>query len=207
MMLRASAVGLVAVLACGEHRREPARQVPHDASTLAPVAHVASGRLAEMTDLGEGHLDPDVPHHGGGAIAAVRAPRPIDVTLQSTPPGAQVLVDGVLVGTTPTFWNGEADGREHEFVFMRRAHTTARYRFVPVTSGVIHARLEHLSEEPDAGVDEDSSSLPGAALPGTGSLLVNPPPAPEVVPKTDAPATEGHPAAAPHDDHGEGPQF
>jgi hypothetical protein len=204
MIARASVVGLVAVLACGDHRREPAHELPHDAARAVPATRVPSG---QMTDLGDGHLDEDVPHHGGGTLVAPRPPRPIDVTLQSTPPGAQVLVDGVLVGTTPTFWNGEADGREHEFVFMRRDHTTARYRFVPVTSGVIHARLERVSEEPDAGVDDDNAPLPGAPLPGAGSMLVNPPPAPEVVPKVDAPAVESHPAAVPHDEHGEGPRF
>jgi hypothetical protein len=116
--------------------------------------------------------------------AAPRAPHPIDITLRSTPPGAQVAVDGAPVGYTPTYWPGEADGREHEFTFVLPAHATARYRFVPVASGVVHARLEPIVEEPDAGVRE--SAPEGAPLPGAGSALVNPPPAP-VAPK-DAPA-------------------
>jgi hypothetical protein len=182
MVVRVLVMGLVALCACGEHRAPP-RDVPHD----APRAIVQPDRppAAVISDLGDMHLDEATPRHTGAASASPHASRPIDVTLHSTPPGAEVLVDGVYVGVTPTFWNGQADGREHEFVFMRRGHATARYRFVPVTSGVIHARLERMSEEPDAGVD-DGTSLPGAALPGAGSVLVNPPPAPVVLPKADA---------------------
>jgi hypothetical protein len=73
-------------------------------------------------------------------------------------------------------------------VFMRRGHVTARYRFVPVTSGVIHARLERMSEELDAGV-EDTTELPGVQVPGTSPMLVNPPPAPEMV-KPSAPSID-----------------
>ena len=78
--------------------------------------------------------------------------RPIDVTLRSSPPGAQVAVDGTVIGNTPSFWSGNADGREHEFVFTMRGYAIARYRFVPVTSGVIHGRLDPIHEDNDAGV-------------------------------------------------------
>ena len=104
---------------------------------------------------------------------------PIEVTLRSSPPGATAAVDGTPIGTTPAYWAGDADGREHEFTFDLRGYELARYRFVPVTSGVIHARLDPLAEETDAGVS------PETAVPGASAVLVNPPPAAVAVP-TDA---------------------
>ncbi len=130
------------------------------------------------------HLDDDTPHPPQPAVVQpAHAGHPIDITLRSTPSGAQVMVDGTPVGTAPTFWSGTADGSPHEFTFMLAGHAVARYRFVPVTSGVIHARLEPVTEEPDAGVDDDGTA---GAVPGAGAVLVNPPPAP--VAKPDAPA-------------------
>src|SRR3569623_869402 len=104
-----------------------------------------------------------------------RAARPIEVTLRSSPTGAPAAVDGTVVGTTPAYWGGDADGHEHEFTFDLKGFALARYRFVPVTSGVIHARLEPLAEETDAGVSPES------AAPGAGAVLVNPPPAAHAV--------------------------
>jgi hypothetical protein len=169
--------GLAVLVACAEHRHEHVDKVPRDAAIVVEPGYHTPIAIA---GLGDAHLDDDVPRHASGANVAQHVARPIDVTLHSTPPGAQALVDGVFVGVTPTFWNGQADGREHEFVFMRRGHVTARYRFVPVTSGVIHARLERMSEEPDAGMD-DPTELPGVQVPSTNPMLVNPPPAPEMV--------------------------
>ena len=154
------------------------------------------------------HLDDDTPgsHQPQPAtVQPVHPGHPIDVTLRSTPPGAQVMVDGALVGNSPTFWSGTADGSPHEFTFVLPGHAVARYRFVPVTSGVIHARLEPVTDEPDAGVDEAEEPT-GAPVPGAGAVLVNPPPAP--VAKPDAPAiapppTVVSPDAAPT---GMGPQ-
>ncbi len=109
------------------------------------------------------HIAPVAPSHGS---------HPISITLRSSPPGANVAVDGTFVGTTPAYWAGDADGREHEFTFDLRGYALARYRFVPITSGVIHARLDPIAEETDAGVSAEQ------ALPKTGSVLVAPPPAP-----------------------------
>ncbi|MDQ3297774.1 MAG: hypothetical protein M3619_14390, partial [Myxococcota bacterium] len=90
------------------------------------------------------HLDDD--GAGGTPINPPRRPQrtnaPIGVMLKSTPPGAIAAVDGVQQGKTPAYWSGEADGREHEFTFVLRGHAVARYRFVPVASGVVHATLE-----------------------------------------------------------------
>jgi hypothetical protein len=113
----------------------------------------------------------DVPHVAPPAPNP-HATHPIAITLRSSPPGATAAVDGTPVGTTPAYWGGDADGREHEFTFDLRGYALARYRFVPITSGVIHARLDPIAEETDAGVPAEQ------ALPKTGSVLVNPPPAP-----------------------------
>ncbi|HEY1816820.1 MAG TPA: hypothetical protein VGG74_30945 [Kofleriaceae bacterium] len=96
--------------------------------------------------------DDDAAHHVSASPASGRNGRQIDVTLRSTPPGAQAAVDGIVIGPTPAFWNGIADGHEHEFTFVLPRHAIARYRFVPITSGVIHARLIPVSEDVDAGV-------------------------------------------------------
>lgn len=119
-----------------------------------------------------------------------RAARPIEVTLRSSPTGATAAVDGTVVGTTPAYWGGDADGHEHEFTFDLKGFALARYRFVPVTSGVIHARLEPIAEETDAGVSPES------AAPGAGAVLVNPPPAANPVDAAPAPVPVLVPDAA-----------
>ncbi len=113
-----------------------------------------------------------------------RPGRPIDVTLRSSPPGAQVAVDGIVIGNTPAYWNGMADGREHQFLFTLRGHAIARYRFVPVSSGVIHARLERIIEQPDAGVPppEVVPRSPAAVPPPTTVVKPEQPPAPLLTP-------------------------
>jgi len=90
-----------------------------------------------------------------------RQGHPIDVILRSTPQNAEAAVDGVPLGPTPAYWNGVADGREHEFTFVLPGHAVARYRFVPITSGVIHARLEPISDDQaDAGVADPPPGIP-----------------------------------------------
>ena len=115
-----------------------------------------------------------------------RAPHPIDVILRSTPQNADVSVDGVNLGSTPAYWNGTADGREHEFVFVLPGHAVARYRFVPITSGVIHARLEPISDDQGSGSDvpQPTPMIP-APIPPTvidGPSPIAPPPAPDAAP-------------------------
>ena len=118
------------------------------------------------------------------SVSPAHAGKPIDVTLRSSPPGASVAVDGTNVGTTPTFASVIADGSPHEFTFTLPHHTVARYRFVPVTSGVLHARLEPVTEEPVILDDEEPESAPGADL-------VAPPPAPVAKPDATAPTSPG----------------
>lgn len=100
-----------------------------------------------------------------------RERRAIDVTLRSSPPGAGVAVDGTAVGVTPAFWSGYADGREHEFVFTLPRHAIARYRFVPISSGVIHARLDPIAEDVDAGIAPPPEVVPRPLPPA-----ITPPP-------------------------------
>jgi hypothetical protein len=67
--------------------------------------------------------------------------RPIEIVLESTPPGAAVSVDGLAIGTTPTLWVGSHDGRTHEFVFKLAGHSDSIYRFIPIQNGVVHGTL------------------------------------------------------------------
>ena len=145
------------------------------------------------------HLDDDNPGHPVARKPQTHAGHPIDVTLRSSPTGAMAAVDGIQIGITPTYWAGEANGREHEFTFVLDGHATARYRFVPVTSGVIHGHLEPVAEEAnDAGVP------PPEVVPRP----LTPPPAPTtlVTPVDAAPRPPAPDAPAPVDAEALGPQ-
>ena len=165
------------------------KSTPEPAAKPAPRAHVDAGVPGITTihgyDPASGmHLDEGGDRRPIAPPVAARTSRPIDVTLRSTPSGAEVSVDGAPIGYTPTYWPGQADGREHQFTFVLKGYAIARYRFVPISSGVIHTRLEPVIDEPDAGVGEGPE---GAAVPGEGSALVNPPPAP-IAPRPAEPA-------------------
>jgi hypothetical protein len=126
----------------GPAPQPPPLSPPQDAAAALPGADPASG-----------------PHPDEGSAAARvtparsknRPPRPIDVTLKSDPRGALAAVDGRPIGTTPTFWAGESDGLEHEFTFNLAGHASARYRFVPITSGVLYVKLQPVAAEPPDG--------------------------------------------------------
>jgi len=156
-------VVLALLAACSDRTAPTAKTDPSKPGSAAPIDPSSPDRAAPRPD-DVPHVTPPAPNpHGAHAI---------EITLRSSPAGATAAVDGTAVGTTPAYWSGDADGREHEFTFDLRGYALARYRFVPVTSGVIHARLDPIAEEVDAGVS------PETALPKTGSVLVNPPPAP-----------------------------
>jgi hypothetical protein len=150
---------LVLIAACS-HRSEPVAKSEPPKPAPAPVV---------VDHAPPVHVD-DTPH-AAPANPNPRGAHAIAVTLRSTPAGATAAVDGTPVGTTPAYWGGDADGHEHEFTFELRGYALARYRFVPITSGVVHARLEPIAEETDAGVS------PETAVPAAGAMLVNPPPA------------------------------
>ncbi|HEY5925216.1 MAG TPA: PEGA domain-containing protein [Kofleriaceae bacterium] len=168
--------GLAALAACSSKKKQD------DTTEPAPVGSLVRGDggvTAIVTDIDPTgvHMDDDVAARPMPPQPSPSRPgKPIDVTLRSTPPGAQVAVDGTVLGNTPAFWSGMADGREHEFVFTMRGHAIARYRFVPVASGVIHGRLDPIHEETDAGVGTPPPEVMLPRPPTTPS--VNPPTAP-----------------------------
>ncbi len=136
------------------------------------------------------HLDDDGPRGSAHHVDVVKRPgRPIEVTLRSTPAGATAFVDGQPLGPTPAFWQGEANGRDHEFTFTLPHHASARYRFVPITSGVVHARLEPVASDDPAA--QSKTAVP-PVLPPT---IVPPPPPPTIVSPDAAPIDA--PAAGP----------
>ena len=106
--------------------------------------------------------------------------------LKSDPSGATVLVDGENLGQTPKYWSGVADGSEHEFAFTKPDYALARYRFVPITSGVLHATLERVSsgETIDAGLEPIIAPkfAPDAAVAPPPTVLTDAPPAPQSPP-------------------------
>jgi hypothetical protein len=152
-MPRFVVLGALAACAGGS---EPAPQPP------APAPAVDAG--AGITAIGT--ADPNQLDRDPKAVRTspprtkTRPPRPVDVMLRTTPVGAMASVDGIQVGLTPIYWLGDADGREHEFTFVLQGYAVGRYRFVPMQSGVVHARLTRTPDE---------------AL-GSGAELVAPPP-------------------------------
>lgn len=115
-------------------------------------------------------LDPD-PQPRPGTRAAARDRRTVQLLLRSTPVGAIAAVDGVRLGPTPVLWDGEA-AVPHEFTFVLAGHALARYRFAPITGGVVHGRLVKIS-------DEVTPALPPApALPHAAVRPSAPPPPP-----------------------------
>jgi hypothetical protein len=183
--------------------------VPSDGGTGSTAVTVPPG-----VDPSSVHLD-----DYGGTVRPVspqplpgRDRRAIDVTLRSTPPGALVSVDGTPVGNTPAFWSGFADGREHQFVFTLPGHAIARYRFVPVSSGVIHARLDPIAVERDAGVAPPPEVVPQAPQPQQPITPPSPPPT-VIAPAADAAVVAPPPTgsgsatgSAPPNTGGMGPQ-
>lgn len=170
-VLRVATLAVIGVIGCSGDKPAPARVplVARDAGVVAPEPEdeVAPDPATELPVRAP-------------ARPAARAARPIDVTLRSSPSGATVAVDGVPVGVTPTYWAGDANGREHEFLFVRKGYAYARYRFVPVTSGVVHARLDPIAD--------DRASLPPELLA---------PPAPAPAPRPAAPAPDRDPTTGP----------
>ncbi|MEO7096882.1 MAG: hypothetical protein ABI175_26725 [Polyangiales bacterium] len=83
--------------------------------------------------------------------APKRPTRPIEIILRSTPGDAEAWVDGAYIGITPQVWGGET-GAPHTFMFKKAGYAVAQYRFVPVTTGILHPRLDPVAEDVDAGV-------------------------------------------------------
>jgi hypothetical protein len=187
--MRLTLAACCALLACSDNSDKPKPTTrPDPAPTqiqldAGPGGHIGVDPSAAM------HLDEDV---GSRPVPPPSGPnrpgRPIDVTLRSSPPGARVSVDGQPLGNTPAYWSGMADGHEHEFLFTLPKHAIARYRFVPVASGVIHARLDPIAEDVDAGVAPPPEVVPPQRQPLVVPTPTTPAPAmtPDATPPADA---------------------
>jgi hypothetical protein len=168
-MTRTGALALLAV-ACSS---------PEPAAQTAPSSHHASVDAAVV------EVRPDTP-----VVQRKQRPlkqsRPVDIMLRSSPNGALAAVDGVPIGVTPVTWFGETFGVDVEFTFRKQGYATATYRFVPVQSGVVHARL-------DAALDPNTDPPPSLRRPPEPIppvLQEDPPPAPLLVPETDPPGRQ-----------------
>jgi hypothetical protein len=134
--------------------------------------------------------DPELPPLRTGS-SLTRSRRTVEILLRSSPPGALALVDGEQIGKTPTYWEGEFTGREREFTFVLPGYALARYRFVPIANGIVHAKLDAVL---------GSGPLPFPPIPEkekprrpAGSRPSAPPPPP---PTDAAPAPQATPDAA-----------
>ena len=197
---------LIATSAC----RGDKPVVPLDAAVV-PVADAGmdgSTTIGTFDPASGMHLDDDgVPVGASGQplpIGALpgrpkgRPARPIDVILRSSPPGARAAVDGTPIGVTPTYWSGDADGREHEFTFVLAKYAVARYRFVPITSGVVHARLDPIADDrPGANLEPLIAPrlAPDAGIPAVPPVIVRTPPPPVAPPPTVLTPDAAAPAA------------
>lgn len=161
----AAVASAVCAGACtGRSKEPPPTTQPSVAILDAAVDGIST--IGSYDPSGGAHLDDDVPAKATTKADKAKPSQPIDIMLRSTPPGARVIVDGAPTGTTPTLWTGDANGREHEYTFSLPGFATARYRFVPVTSGVVHARLDPVPSDevqPDAGVAPESPAGPGVS--------------------------------------------
>jgi hypothetical protein len=185
-----AAICLIFAIACSSKSEAP-RAEPPPAGARAAGSAGAGDRAVEATadPAAETRVDRDPAGPPPARTAAPRAARPIDIVLRSSPPGATAAVDGVPIGPTPTYWSGDANGREHEFTFVLPGYAFARYRFVPITSGVVHARLEVLADDNDAGVPAEMMRFVPDAAPDPA------PRAPE--PRAPGPRAPGPPEGAP----------
>jgi len=177
-------VAAVAGCSSGSNAPAPKPVIPMDAPAARPLGPVTTDPAANAVRVDRPAPPSNRPSH------------PIDVILRSTPNSAQVAVDGMPLGPTPAYWNGTADGREHEFTFVLSGHAVARYRFVPITSGVIHARLEPIPDEQiDAGVPEPAPppGIPTIVAPDAAAPV---PPPPTVI-TPDAGELTGYPGTGP----------
>ncbi len=165
---------LLALASCSSKTEAPPETPPEDgrAAPLDTITEIGSTDPNRFTD-------PDPSRRTTAAKPPQKRPsRPIDIILKSSPPGADAAVDGVIVGRTPAYWYGEADGLEHEFTFVMYGHNSARYRFVPIQSGTVHAKLDVTSDDvPDAGVPDPVTS------PKQPSFMPDPTPSPIDTPK------------------------
>ncbi len=169
---------LLALASCSSKSDAPPETPPPVDAPAAP--------LDTITELGNTDpnrfTDPDPTRRAPAKPPRNRSARPIDIILKSSPPGADAAVDGVIVGRTPAYWYGDADGHEHEFTFVLPGHDGARYRFVPIQSGTVHARLNLTDKVPDpADADPVTSPKPPSVTPDPTPAPIDTPKPPDTV--------------------------
>ena len=175
---------LVVLVACGDDAAAPA---PED---VRPPIDAAPRIDAPPAVEDEAPLEPQ-------ERSAPRERRTLQITLTSSPSDATALVDGVVVGRTPTLWEGEFTGCVREFRFEKPGHTTQRYRFVPIRDGFVHGRLVKLTEEASAGVPEVVEPLAPCQPPApasSGRRRSKPAPPPVTIDAGPAPVDAAAPA-------------
>jgi len=183
---------VVALVAACSAKEEPAQPAPPPARGDAgvPVDGITTiGRFDPSSGL---HLDDDGPNPVRPRQQRPTG-KPVDITLRSSPPGALASVDGQQIGRTPTYAQ-VTSGAEHEFTFNLEGYAFGRYRFVPVQSGVVHATLEPVSSDVDAGValpPEMSRAPQPLPPPPPPTTLVSPPDAAVAPPAVDAATPSG----------------
>ncbi len=123
----------------------------HEPPPAPADAAVSDGITSFGSPDPNAHVDDDPTLPRVARPPTKRPGRQIEILLRSSPSGAMASVDGLQVGPTPTYWIGET-GAEHEFTFSMPKHALARYRFFPIATGTLHARLDPVANAIDAGV-------------------------------------------------------
>jgi hypothetical protein len=155
-LVAVAAVGaIMALVACGDDSGDADQPAPTTASAPVDAGAPDATVVAESEPPGGFHLDSIDDERTTNKSTARRGKRVnpvIQITLRSSPPGAMAAIDGKLIGHTPAFWEGEATGKAMDFTFVLHGYAMARYRFVPVTDGVVHGQLTKLvAPTADAG--------------------------------------------------------
>lgn len=174
---------LVTLSACGGGDDGPPAKVAPPAVAIDAVPADAAAPFVDDLDV------PAPVEH-----PPMRERRYLQIQLDSTPRGAVALVDGVIVGNTPAFWEGEVNGCVREFRFQLPGYVTAIYRFVPVRDGFVHGRLDRILEDRDGGMPMVVEPEPMPPCPTIAA-----PPRPRPRPRPASPPPDAAPAPTPLD--------
>lgn len=117
---------------------EPSMSTAAPAPTSSAVA-LPQGGTAPATSSGLTAI-PSAPSASGSGVASGADPIAA-VAIESEPPGAEVLVDGALLGRTPVLVPRPTSG-ERQVMLRLRGYQDARVVVVPTSSGELSVRLE-----------------------------------------------------------------
>lgn len=166
----------------------PADAAPDGITTIGTFDPASGAHLDDVNPTSV----PDRPR------APKRSGRPIEIMLRSTPSGARVFVNSIDTGQkTPTMWLGETGSEATEFGFSLPQFAYTRYKFWPIQSGVLHARLEPIGRDVDAGVPPAHLVQQPTSITPPETLIVKPDAGVEVSPTPVPLAPTANPLAAP----------